>query len=89
MQVIRLAVMISAKTNAKGMAVQKTLSRKPCLFNSIDLTTDDEVYVGNAFAVSKTLQLFLQCLQQFFFRYDSFFLSVGVDKSFSLCGADG
>ncbi len=46
MQVIRLAVIISAKTNLKGMAVKKTLSRKQRFFNKINFTTDDEVYVG-------------------------------------------
>ncbi len=46
MQVIRLAVIIAAKTNLKGMAVKKTLSRKQRFFNKINFTTDDEVYVG-------------------------------------------
>ncbi len=46
MQVVRLAVIISAKTNLKGMTVKKTLSRKQRFFNKINLTTDDEVYVG-------------------------------------------
>ncbi len=46
MQVIRLAVIISAKTNVNGMTVKKTLSRKQRFFNKINLTTDDEVYVG-------------------------------------------
>ena len=48
MQVIRLAVIISAKTNLKGMAVKKTLSRKQRFFNKINLTTDDEVYCAKA-----------------------------------------
>ncbi len=46
MQVIRLAVIISAKTNVKGMTVKKTLSKKQRFFNKMNLTTDDEVYIG-------------------------------------------
>jgi len=46
MQVIRLAVIMPAKTNAKGMTVKKTLSRKQRFFNKISLTADDKVYVG-------------------------------------------
>ena len=46
MQVIRLAVIMPAKTYLKGMAVKKTLSKKQRFFNNINLTTDDEVYVG-------------------------------------------
>ena len=46
MQVIRLAVIIPAKTNLKGMTMKKTLSRKQRFFNKINLTTDDDVYVG-------------------------------------------
>jgi transposase len=46
MQVIRLAVIITAKTYLKGMTMKKTLSKKQRFFNRINLTTDDEVYVG-------------------------------------------